>query len=283
MCHRPVHLRPKTYYFTPIVNKPKGVEPVLHTVKLQSEGQSGVIVLKPEVKIESATWYLKMIGAATGGIGLCCMVSIFLPAIQKKEEIPNSTELNNVSVQAKDAKNYEIELVSVDSGTFKMGSRIGDSDARPVHDVTIAAFQIGKYPIRVADFDKFVQNSDYRTIAEIEGGAYVWNGAQWNKNPEACWRHPFFNQSPNHPVTCITWYDAISFCNWLSMAEGLSPCYKIDSTKQDQNNHYPEHDARWIVECDFHANGFRLPTEAEWEYAARGGTMSRAFRYAGSD
>jgi formylglycine-generating enzyme required for sulfatase activity len=176
-----------------------------------------------------------------------------------------------------------IDLVSVGGGAFKMGSSSGDSDARPVHDVNVSTFRLGRCPIRLVEFRRFIEDTACRTIAEIEGGSYVWDGDRWNKNASACWRNPLFDQSPEHPVTCVTWYDAVSFCNWLSVKEGLSPCYSIDSSRTDPHNHYPERDVRWIVACDFRANGFRLPTEAEWEFAARGGTKSKGFRYAGGN
>ncbi len=175
------------------------------------------------------------------------------------------------------------QLVLVESGTFQMGSRYGDSDAMPVHSVTVSSFQIGKYPVTMGEFSRFVKDSAYRTLAELSEGAYIWDGQKWKKEIAAYWRNPLYEQSSDHPVTCISWYDAVSFCNWLSEQDGLVPCYAIDKTRLDPNNHFVEDSVKWIVECDFSASGYRLPTEAEWEFAARGGNASGGFKYAGSN
>ena len=138
-----------------------------------------------------------------------------------------------------------IELVLVEAGSFQMGSTQGFSREQPVHTVTITKpFYIGKYEVTFEQYDAFCDAT----------GKPKPDDAGWGRG--------------NQPVISVNWYDALEYCNWLSEREGLSPCYTIEGLAS---------------ECDFAANGYRLPTEAEWEYAARGGQRSQGYTYAGSD
>jgi len=133
-----------------------------------------------------------------------------------------------------------IQLVSIKGGTFEMGDQFGDGEAdeKPVHTVTLSDYHLSETEVTVGQFRRFVDNMGYRTTAEKDSGAYVWAGKKWEKKKDANWKNPYFEQSDNHPVTCVSWVDAVEFCKWLSHKSGRK---------------------------------VRLPTEAEWEYAARNG------------
>jgi formylglycine-generating enzyme required for sulfatase activity len=86
----------------------------------------------------------------------------------------------------------------------------------------------------------------------------------------------------------VSWYDSIEYCNRRSAKEGLQPYYNIDKSKKDVNNRPdPEYgdldNVKWTVTINPEANGYRLPTEGEWEYAAEGGQLSKSYTYSGSN
>jgi sulfatase modifying factor 1 len=139
------------------------------------------------------------------------------------------------------------EMILVEAGSFQMGSTDGLPDEQLVHAVHITwPFYIAKYTVTFDEYDKFYYDNPGSGIRKPDDGG-LGRG--------------------NRPVE-VTWSDAVAYCNWLSEKEGLPPCYSGKGK---------------VTRCDFSANGYRLPTEAEWEYAARGGTKTRGYTYAGSD
>ncbi len=177
-------------------------------------------------------------------------------------------ESNKFTSSMKEPTKISKDMVFIVGSTFQMGSDNGDVNEQPVHTVTLSDFYMSKYEVTVSEFREFVVATDYKTDAEKRGGAYIKTESGWIQKNDANWKNPYLEQTEQNPVTCMTWNDAIAYCNWRSQKEGLIPCYTIDGN---------------IVLCNFQADGYRLPTEAEWEYAARGGKKSRGFTFAGSE
>ena len=138
------------------------------------------------------------------------------------------------------------EMVYLPGGKFKMGDiqEKGCEWERPVHEVTLDAFAIGRYPVTVGEFRRLVDAKGYRTEAKREGRAYVWDGKNWDKKVDANWRQPYFSQDDRHPVVCVSWNDAVAYCEWLSEQTGEQ---------------------------------YSLPTEAEWECACRASSETAYF------
>ncbi|HWP68705.1 MAG TPA: SUMF1/EgtB/PvdO family nonheme iron enzyme, partial [Rectinemataceae bacterium] len=135
---------------------------------------------------------------------------------------------------------------------------------------TIRSFLIGKHEISNAEFSKFADASGYKTSAETGGGGFVYyrDKKTWERKADATWRNPYFLKTDGTPVVQISWYDAVEYCNWLSDRESLPRGYS------KQGNTYA---------VDLNAKGYRLPTEAEWEWAAKGGLKSKGYKYPGSN
>lgn len=148
-----------------------------------------------------------------------------------------------------------IDLVYVRGGSFEMGSEKGESDEKPMHTITLSNYFIGKYEVTVGQFRKFIAATGYKTSADINGGSYLWNGSQWKLQPGINWEYDALGfkrpeTEENHPVIHVSWTDALEYTKWLSSVTGKA---------------------------------FRLPTEAEWEFAARGGMSSNGYTFAGSN
>jgi formylglycine-generating enzyme len=137
---------------------------------------------------------------------------------------------------------YPPNMTLIPGGTFTMGCTseqqdCGD-DEKPTRQVTISAFWMAKTELTFEEYDAFCQATK-REKPDDRG---------WGRG--------------KRPVINVSWDAAVAYCNWRSLQEGLTPCYTIDGDR---------------TTCNWQANGYRLPTEAEWEYAARGGGKAVLF------
>ena len=145
-----------------------------------------------------------------------------------------------------------VEVLAGGTRRFSMGSNETPSGTytemtgreAPAHQVLLICFYMGKYPVTQAQY------------FELMG------------------TNPSVSKGDNLPVTNVSWYDAVEFCNALSEAEGLVKAYAIDKNAMDPNNSGLDDTCKWTVSIVDKANGYRLPTEAEWEYACRAGTTA---------
>ena len=146
----------------------------------------------------------------------------------------------------------DIPLKLIPAGTFLMGSPDGEGadDERPQHKVTISRpFYLGVYPVTQAQYAMLMGKNPSRFAATGDG------------KDKVAWM-----DTSQFPVDQVNWYESVQFCNALSQTEGLVPYYEIRGEKVE------------ILGGD----GFRLPTEAEWEYACRAGTSS-AYGFKGGE
>lgn len=146
------------------------------------------------------------------------------------------------------SKKVPEDLVLVKGGTF-----VNTNSNYYKDKVTIPDFYIGKYEVTQKEWMDIMGNNP----SEFKGD--------------------------DLPVEMVSWYDAIEFCNLRSMKEGLKPYYNIDKENKDSDNMNEIDDIKWAITINEGANGYRLPTEVEWEYAAGGGQKSKSYTYSGSD
>jgi sulfatase modifying factor 1 len=188
----------------------------------------------------SQTEGLPMRGRLVGGSGLAVVLAALAGAPGFSQE-PGKTTTNSIGMK----------LALIPAGTFPMGSpdddKGADADEKPQHEVRISAFYLGVTEVTRGQFRRFVDDTGYKTEAEKDGkGGYGWNEEKktFEQDPKYTWLTPGFEQTEDHPVVNVSWNDAVAFCAWLSRADGQT---------------------------------YRLPTEAEWEYACRARTTTKYF------
>lgn len=146
-------------------------------------------------------------------------------------------------------------MVRVDGGRFLMGDSAGEPGEKPVHPVSVSTFLIGATEVTFGEFRRFIRATGYVTDAELSDSARKakmypprsGRKGNWTSYPNGL---PFSDFDTLLPVGNVSWNDAVAYCEWLAKSTGKP---------------------------------YRLPTEAEWEFAARGGTRSGGFSYAGSN
>lgn len=184
---------------------------------------------------------MKTYASISLSIGVLLIVACAQP-VRRPEEVRHDSITNSIGMT----------FVHISPGTFTMGSPLNEPGRKGdegQHQVTLSkGFYLQTSEVTVGQWHTFVQDTGYRSEAETGGGCRIWfhtlSGSKYVMRAQAFWHDSVFSQSEDHPVTCVSWNDAMAFIEWLSQKEDIS---------------------------------YRLPTEAEWEYAARAGSITVAF------
>ncbi|MEN6307981.1 MAG: SUMF1/EgtB/PvdO family nonheme iron enzyme [Anaerohalosphaeraceae bacterium] len=181
----------------------------------------------------------------------------------------------------KEGDGVPIDMVYLPGGTFQMGNSIsgeGYSNELPVHAVTLSPFYMGKYEITNDQYCDFLNSVLSQGLISVGSDNIIYKAGSGTSYPY-CDTYQSFNYSQinwngtaftvrsksgrgmaNDPMVQVSWYGAVAYCNWRSQQEGKQTCYNLTTWERDPSK-----------------KGYHLPTEAQWEYAARGGLSGKRF------
>ncbi|MDF9840397.1 MULTISPECIES: SUMF1/EgtB/PvdO family nonheme iron enzyme [unclassified Paenibacillus] len=171
-----------------------------------------------------------------------------IPAITLLALLCACSQQQSPSPESKEASLQEDSFVFVQGGSF-----ISTMTNYAGHGVSLSDFYIGKYEVTQQEW------------MEVMGG------------------NPSLFKGSRLPVEMVSWYDAVEYCNKRSIQEGFEPYYVINKETPDPANKSVNDTLKWTITPNAEADGYRLPTEAEWEYAASGGRLSQSYTYSGSN
>jgi formylglycine-generating enzyme required for sulfatase activity len=167
------------------------------------------------------------------------------------------------------------DMVLVPAGAFDMGDHygVGSPNELPVHTVYIDAFYMDVYEVSNDKYCTYLNSAYGQGLIEVKSGiVYKYGDTETycdtttsSSRSRIHWDGITFTVTPlkgDHPMVTVTWYGSVAYSNWRSDQEGLPPCYDLNT---------------W--DCTFGAGGYRLPTEAEWEKAARGSEYNPYYQY----
>jgi len=197
-------------------------------------------------RVLSAEELKSLLEVSAGAKGFCRLIAKARGGAAPDIAYTNSLGMKFVEVPAGEfMMGLTREQVEADLRKFRQDSYAQEHKlSAPQHKARLTRnFLMGRHEVTVAQFREFVEATQHETEAETDGGAQIISPeGKWEGKADATWRKPYGEQRDDHPVVCVSWDDANAFCDWLNRADTARP----------------------------KGLEYRLPTEAEWEYAARG-------------